>query len=308
MITQNLYLGADLSPILSASTPEHLMAALERGLVQLEESDPRGRVAAVARLVAGADPDLVLLQEASTWWRRETLLVDYPALLLELLGGRYELAARRAGPRSTVPTADGGRTLEVGDAILVRRGMQVVASHGDFTAVLKVETPLLGPISLARGWAAVDAEVGGRSVRVIGTHLERAEPGLPAAYAVQEAQAAELIAGPGAAAAVILAGDFNSDARGVGSTATRSYDVLLAAGFQDAWEALHRGDPGFTWRKGDEIVRKDAELGERIDLVLLRGPLRALAVERLGGKLGDRTESGRWPSDHLALLATVALD
>jgi endonuclease/exonuclease/phosphatase family metal-dependent hydrolase len=70
-------------------------------------------------------------------------------------------------------------------------------------------------VTITRGWISVDATVHGQAVRVIARHLESFyEP-------VQEAQAAELVAGPGATTLpVAIAGDLNT---GPGSAQTASY-------------------------------------------------------------------------------------
>ena len=56
--------------------------------------------------------------------------------------------------------------------------------------------------------------------------------------------------------AVILAGDFNSNAE-YGPERTGSVQKILAAGFSDAWLATQAGDPGYSWPMfvDDPVVR-----------------------------------------------------
>jgi len=91
-MTQNLYLGADLTPLVSARTVEALGDALEGILRDLNDSDAPGRVAAVAELIKAADPDVVGLQEVAVWERGGKVLADFGELLLAGLGNRYRVA------------------------------------------------------------------------------------------------------------------------------------------------------------------------------------------------------------------------
>ena len=307
VLTQNLYLGASLYPVFLARDRPELLAAVERAVVQLEESDPSGRCAAVAALIDGACPDLVGLQEAAVWRVGDRVMVDLAALVLQALDGRYQLAGRWSAARAALPPDLGGRSVELGNAVLIRRGLAVTASTGEYQSRLSLPHPLLGELHLRRGWVAVDGELEGRPFRVVDTHLEATEPVLPAAVAVQLAQAAELAAGPAAVAPVIVVGDLNSDDAALGVNPTESRNNLVRAGFTDAWTALRPGERGLTWRLDDEITREDAALGARLDLVLTRGAVRAIEIERLGQDPSARTPSGRWPSDHLGLAATLDL-
>ena len=74
---------------------------------------------------------------------------------------------------------------------------------------------------------------------------------------------------------VILAGDLNSDASGlgVGPDQTPTAAMIVDAGYADAWETLHPGEPGFTWPLYLEDILVVYPVGlflERIDLVFSR--------------------------------------
>jgi len=199
--------------------------------------------------------------------------------------------------------------VEIGNLVLVHSGMRVEAHAGEYWGKLSIKHPLVGEIGLPRGWVAVDAKVEGRPFRFVNTHLEATLEELRGAAEIQLAQAAELEAGPARAEdPVILVGDINSDPHARGVIPTASRDNLIRAGFTDAWAALHPDEEGLTWRMDDEIGDPEAELGARIDVVMTRGAIHPVKVERLGLDPACRTPSGRWPSDHLAVLATLAFD
>ncbi len=95
------------------------------------------------------------------------------------------------------------------------------AQSGRFEAQATVDVPTGNPamptveLSFDRGWAAVDVTFEGRFFRFVDTHLEVED--FPA---IQQAQAAELLAGPmRPGRALIAVGDFNSAADG-STTAT----------------------------------------------------------------------------------------
>lgn len=306
-MTQNLYLGADLVPLVRARTVEELGDAMEATLRALVDSDAPGRLAAVARLIKEADPHLVGLQEVAVWERRGSVLADFGDLLQGELGNRYRVAAEWHPSRA--PDSSRRRVVEIGNLILVHSGMRVEAHAGEYWGKVSIKHPLAGEVGLPRGWVAVDAKVEGLPFRFVNTHLEATVRGIRGAVEAQVAQAAELEAGPARLPTpVIVVGDLNSDpdARGVVGTASRQN--LVQAGFTDAWAALHPDEEGLTWRIDDDIRDPEAELGARLDVVLTRGAIRPVKVERIGLDPACRTPSGRWPSDHLGLLATLAFD
>jgi endonuclease/exonuclease/phosphatase family metal-dependent hydrolase len=117
-------------------------------------------------------------------------------------------------------------------------------------------------------------------------------------------QGNELLSGPAATDLPVVAiGDFNSRADGSG---TPTYANLIAAGFQDAWSAVHPGDPGYTCCFVSGLI-DGPPLAGRVDLVLARGRFTALDAQIVGEESDDRTPSGLWPSDHAGVVATLEL-
>jgi endonuclease/exonuclease/phosphatase family metal-dependent hydrolase len=134
--------------------------------------------------------------------------------------------------------------------------------------------------------------------RFINTHLESNDA------TVNELQAKELLAGPADTdLPVVLVGDFNAEASGAGSP---TYGDLTAGGFKDAWTQTHPIAPGFTWGR-DNLANPTTPFSERIDLVLFHGKVNAVTSTLIGTDPADRTPSGLWPSDHLAVDVTLKL-
>jgi endonuclease/exonuclease/phosphatase family metal-dependent hydrolase len=142
----------------------------------------------------------------------------------------------------------------------------------------------------------VDVTLRGETFRFVNTHLEAYAPGVRTLQA-QELAAAVLADSP---ARVILVGDLNS------LPGTEGHAVLLSAGFGDVWTELDLGDPGFTSPYPELLSDPTLELTERIDYVLVRGPVASLAAAVVGADAADRVD-GLWPTDHAGVVATLRL-
>ncbi|MFE2140496.1 hypothetical protein ACFXA3_01825 [Streptomyces sp. NPDC059456] len=66
-MTRNLYLGADLTPVFTAGSPQALVAAVTTAFAGVRATNFSERAKALADEIAGADPHLVGLQEAVLW-------------------------------------------------------------------------------------------------------------------------------------------------------------------------------------------------------------------------------------------------
>src|SRR5688572_17659026 len=91
VVTQNLYIGADLSPILAAPDLPAAVAAAGEVFAAVQASHPAARMAAVADEIASRPPELVGLQEATLWRSGElgsvatTVELDFVQLLVDAL-------------------------------------------------------------------------------------------------------------------------------------------------------------------------------------------------------------------------------
>jgi hypothetical protein len=286
------------------------------------------RAGAIADEIAATTPDLVGLQEVSNWIAQPvgnpaatppdfdflTLLsaaltakgLDYSVagVVDNALIGPAPLVAPDYGCSAVQPTPSCVVTFADRDVILVNNdtpGLDVgQPRRGRYAAQQVLATPL-GDLSFARGWVSVSGRYQGKSFRFVNTHLETED--FPA---VQEAQAAEFLAGPARGGQVIATGDFNSAADG---STTSTYAQLTAPrAFTDAW-TVNPGDPGLTCCQDGTLTNVATALRSRIDLILTRGPIRPLSADVVGDT-PFRTQGPLrpiWASDHAGLVATVRI-
>jgi endonuclease/exonuclease/phosphatase family metal-dependent hydrolase len=314
VMTRNLYLGANLDPIVQAKTAPEAFAAVARAWAEVQANDFPARARAIAREIAAVKPDFVGFQELTLYRTQtpadftvtpaKTVVLDYARELRRALAARklkYRFVAIAPWtdaelPSGNPPTMD--IRLTVRDGLLVRDDKRLRIRR-----VRKVRyaatTPLFGGLVTARrGYVVADATMGGRTFRVVTTHLESFDD------ASQIAQGQELGTAFGAGKVpTILLGDLNSRADGTG---TPTHANLLALGFRDAWPQVHPNDAGLSCCHGEDLREAGGLFYSRIDYVLLRNGFRALAAGIVGQKESDRL-NGLWPSDHAGVWARVRL-
>lgn len=167
----------------------------------------------------------------------------------------------------------------------------------NFVTNCTIPSPTTGPITLRRGWVAVDVKIRGKSFRLISTHLDVAC--LPSTTTIQRAQAAEVLHGPAATdLPVVLVGDLNSPGDGSGAT----YNDLVAAGFADAAFGAGVGSVPTCCQAAD-VLNPVSILDTRVDHVLFRGAFAVRGADIVGDDPADRSSSGLWPSDHAGVAA-----
>lgn len=308
VMTRNLDEGTDFGYIQAAAAGQlDFDTAVELTYAEVLASDVCGRAALAADEIAKSQPDLVSVQEAAVWTGPVTVncpgaatpqTIDAEAALMTRLAadGAHYRVVKELDEFSSAPlglVAPGLSFLDR-DLLLAR-----VESPGQLS-IANVQAqqyatlvPILG-LPILRGWISADVTLRGRTVRVIGTHLESFyEP-------VQQAQGMELVAGPAdTSLPVIIAGDLNT---GPGSAQQATYDWLTGtAGFTDSWAATNPGQDGYT----DAFYTEDPYTltsgpTERIDLVLVRGNLEPTSVVLTG-------TTAPYPSDHAGVLATIRI-
>ncbi|WP_198145332.1 endonuclease/exonuclease/phosphatase family protein [Frankia sp. EAN1pec] len=317
--TYNLYLGADLTPIVTAPDQQEMINQARIAYEHVLWADFPARAQAIAKLLARQRPDVLGLQEVALWQEgpiggplRTT--VDYLPILQKALkerGLNYEVAAENTNFSGQLPIS---ATRQVRftdhDAILVRTGIpgRWQVSHPEsheYVARLTLPTAA-GPFTITRGWSAVDVTARGKTVRVANTHLEPVSP------QVRNAQANELYSAlVTATRPVILLGDLNSQP----SDLTGPYGLFTQGGYTDAWATIHGPDGGFTATQ-IELDVMPSTLDRRIDYVLYQPTrpehsdleqVRAARATVIGNKLRDRTPSGLWPSDHAGVVAALTV-
>jgi endonuclease/exonuclease/phosphatase family metal-dependent hydrolase len=242
VMTQNLYVGANLFKILDETRPVPEIAAEIFGDIQA--TDFRQRAEAIADSVAKHRPHLIGLQEVSLIRTQcpddivfppndptpnaTDVYADYLQMLLNALAARgqnYEVATLIENADVELPVANLGllncegplfdARLTDFDVTLKRSDVDVTFTFSsNYAANFPVPTPA-GPIVFTRGYNIVDVDLKGRSYRFVNTHLE--VRGNPFAHGFQFAQAFELTQILDGLAAglgdeiVVLVGDLNSD-------------------------------------------------------------------------------------------------
>jgi hypothetical protein len=313
VMTQNLYLGADIDPILGAATEREIPVAVAAAWKQLERNRFEDRAEAMAAMIAREQPQLVALQEVALFRRfphdgSAPVQIDFLVILHRALAARglhYRTAVVQkdsdvqvpmlAGvDRTGAPVLDGVQMIDR-DVVLAREDVAISRPESARYAVALPVSFAEASVEIVRGWASVIVQTETGSFRFMTTHLEDRVP------EIQAAQAAELLAITShEALPIILAGDFNSPADGSG---TSTYAAVAAAGFADAWTSANPGQPGFTCCRAADL-RLPSPLTERIDIVFVRGLAGPVTAALVGDAPRDRAGSGLWPSDHAGVVAT----
>jgi endonuclease/exonuclease/phosphatase family metal-dependent hydrolase len=329
VMTQNLYLGSSLGPALEAKTPEEFVEAVARIYATVQYTSFPQRAEAIADEIQEETPDLIGLQEVTKWTTgglNPPPGYDFLAILrsdLEARGLHYSVGSiahnANIGPAplvsETCPVVSGQFTcsvqLEDRDVILVNDDTPELTwsnpQSGHYTAQQVIESPV-GPLSFDRGWASIDARLKRLPFRFVDTHLETEESPL-----VQEAQAAEFLAGPGKGGTIVATGDFNSASDG---STTGSYAQLTAPGkFRDAWDEEQLGPGSSCCQESNTpplapgaLNNPVSTLRTRIDLILSRGAARSNGDE--AELVGDTPFQGVppfWPSDHAGVVSVLHL-
>lgn len=326
-MTRNLYLGADLTPAIAATTPEELSAANGQILREVVHNDFPTRAKGLAQEILVTQPDLVGLQEVAKWQTTPLspaatpVAYDYlPELLAALnkFGKRYEVVVVQEefdleapadyngepndGPLPGFPNAEMLGHLTMRDVILARHGAGVQtwnAQGGTFGTLLEV--PILGqPQPIKRGWTETDAKVrGSHPFHFVNTHLEAFQP------LIREAQAKELVAPGGPATSdlpVVLVGDLNSDDDTVSFPDTLAYEALLAAGMVER----STNDPLSCCIAASELGVGDggsvADFDHQVDHVMTNDPDITLESSTVTGLL---PVNGFWSSDHAGVFSSL---
>lgn len=332
VMSWNLYLGAEVTPVLQATNQTELLAASTAAWAMVVKNDFHVRAAALADQVAEVDPELIGLQEAYTWRygdAPETVQVvyDYVQSLLDELaarGVRYRVAARTTLSDLEAPVLRSVDPLVLAyvrgtdsEVILAREDVQTQNPESHvFPAEHLLQVSVLGePFSIQRGWASVEVKHQGVWLRFASTHLEAYHPYYRALQAQDLAAALASEARP-----LVLVGDLNSDPldeTSVDGVPNRlAYLTLVGSGLGDSWLAVHPGDPGFTDPFPEDLTVPDLALDERIDFVLFHGALTPKAMAVVGADPSARAcgvnlagaEVCLWPSDHASPWATLRLE
>jgi hypothetical protein len=182
----------------------------------------------------------------------------------------------------------------------------------NYTIVAGVDdSPVVGPITIERGFVGVDATVQGKTYRFVNTHLEGMQPDPTDSNSaiIQSLQSVELVgtllATTPSDTTLILVGDFNSSHEDVPiDFIPPPYQIIVDAGFADIWDTnlLKFFDrDGYTCCQEKDLSNRWSFLDERIDIIFVRDtsflPL-AFVTGRGRVPIFPLRQPPNWASDH----------
>ena len=237
VMTRNLYLGADLTPAITASGLTAFTEATGQILREVTANSFPVRARGLAREILKKKPDIVGLQEVALWRTGPPSLevflntsasptatavrYDYLSELLARLKSKgkpqYRVAISQDefdfeapanengvpgdGPNGAIANAEINGRLTMRDVILVRNGAGATFKRpraGHFANLLTVTVSGVN-LSVTRGWTSIDAKVrGSREFRFVNTHLEAFDDAAQVP-SIRALQAGELVAPGGPA-------------------------------------------------------------------------------------------------------------
>ncbi|HET6816261.1 MAG TPA: endonuclease/exonuclease/phosphatase family protein [Mycobacteriales bacterium] len=327
VMTRNLYLGADLTGIVGAPSLPAAFAAMAQVAGQVEMSQPPKRMAGIADEITSAKPDIVGLQEVSTWHivgknpatgAQVVPPADYDFLGLLLAdlaanGTPYHVVVAQKNFDSTeqLPTAVQALASFADHDVLIARDatsaarLQVLATGSEhFDAQLVIPVAALGTsIDFDRGFEWADVQTRGKVWRIVNTHPEAYAPselGLPGSD-VNGPEMQELADVVQTSLPTVVLGDLNS---AKGETTRPGYSVMMAAGYSDTWLSLGLADTDYTCCRNDTL--SGGSLYSRIDHVLSRGLVNPKSATHVGVDAFDSAPP-MWPTDHAGVVTTVSI-
>jgi len=333
VMTQNLYLGADLFPAIEAASQGTTAFLLAAAKVYQEAmaSDFQTRAAAFAKTVKEQQPDLIGLQEVTSWIT--TRNSEGPALqsqdflkivkkALKAEGLQYKVVGisdnASLGPFPYIdPASACGEpsgllpsgwpctiSMKDRDVILVntktkgltykRKSVKSGKYKSQQTYVIAGQT-----ISFGRGWVYADMTYKGAKFRFANTHLEVGGE----SEAIQEKQGKEFVKLVRKGAGTVVAtGDFNTDA--YGNYSPKTYKILTKSYFDDTWQRKRDGK-GLSCCQNADLSNPASANDTRIDLVLTHGKAKGRGSVNTNITPFRDTPVPLWESDHAGVVARV---
>ena len=317
VMSQNVYIGADLTTLLTDS-PVDLFDNMANVLRRVRRTDFEQRAAAMADQIEANRPLLVGLQEVALW-RTDTpadgpfssatnIEFDFLQMLMDELQSRglnYRVLTVSRGFNIEAPASFSNDLVDVRftdrDAIIGRVTSQFTfdnISNRRFTERFEVPTGFFDDLQYPRFWQSVDVRVNGTNqrFRFINTHLE------VFSSEVNLQQAEQLLDRPADTnLPVVMVGDFNA------TPGSDTHDAILSAGFVDVWELERPDQSGFTCCQPPNLTNDNSRLRRRIDYVFARG-IETRSVKLIGQRDSHKTDSGLWPSDHAGIIARLTIE
>lgn len=324
-LTYNMDEGTDFIEVLSAQSLSEFLDAVQLTWNNVQASNPSFRAELLARRIVADQPDVVALEEVTTWatgtwsWSQmtcvpDTVRINALQLLMDALarhGAHYQVLGQLQEFQLGGPFPDMTTCVAAADSDVILGRVAGASAKLNFSNVQMEHylyyaslPSLIGLIPVPRGWLSVDVSVAGQTFRFVGTHLEDGTAN-PQLAVVAAAEVGELLSGPAnTTLPVIIAGDFNSNANDPEGSSYPAYAAIVGAGFSDAWFSVHPDIPGCTWGPDGILPNPDYVRTQRIDFVFARDVSTLLTSALLGAAPHDRI-NGYWPSDHAGVAALV---
>lgn len=332
VMTRNLYLGADLMPVITvmATNPMGVPLAAAGTWARVQATRPQDRMAAIADEIVAQDPAVVGLQEVTRWETyssydpatrtaaNPTVQYDFLELLLDALAAKGADYREVSGATShnfasgpiPMATTTGLGAVAMSDRDVIIRRADVLATNprnGSFDTIIAFTLADGSTIPVHRGWGSVDVRDKGRAFRFVNAHLEAfGVPGGVDEEVIRVAQVQELLAAhEWTPLPTVYVGDYNSAAPD-----GDAYELLVGSVGSDAW--LVAPDPsapdGDTCCFDAFVMNPADPLTERIDLVLHGPGIQTTSTTLIGDQQSDMVgQPPRWPSDHAGLTATLEI-
>jgi endonuclease/exonuclease/phosphatase family metal-dependent hydrolase len=323
--TRNLYLGGDIAEPIGSKTKAEFSQKNTDVWNTVRQTNFPARAKLLVKEIKQNKPDLVAMQEVALWRRTATgthdvkptiVVYDFLKSLQKELKKQHLSYA--VGSKQNETTAQGPTDLgydvqfTLRDVILVKRGKDVkIRKHSGKNYKTKLNVPTAaGPVTVKRGFTYVDLTYHGRKLRFVDTHLESFLD------ATRVAQSKELVGKGGPLRSkqdTILAGDMNSDRKGLGGNGPGAYDTISKAGFSDAWVKIKgKSNLGltccFTKTVNDPPSYK---FNSHIDQIFYKnrhkGDIKGKRAKLIGHDPKNRTATGLWPSDHGSWVGVFSL-
>ena len=339
VMTQNLYLGAEIQSLAKAESQNEFISGAQEALLKIAVNNFPERAQAIASEIIEKKVHLVCLQEVFNFTidglHGPPPFRDYLDDLLNALsehGMVYKVAGVVKNLDITIPVPGFGLVgVTDRDVIIAQEGILTTVITGicdddsksedgcNYEVNAAFDSPL-GLIEFLRGFVGVQAVIGNVRLNLFNTHLESrdVDPEEPLSPYIQSAQGYELITYigslPNSELPVFVAGDINSSPEhqvlSFGSLQIiPPYMQLLSAGLLDTWD-LRPGKPkGFTCCQDEILFNSNSATTERVDVIFINKlPDKKVKANVVGDDEADKTITGLWPSDHAGVVTRLELD
>ncbi|MCH2103669.1 MAG: Ig-like domain-containing protein [Planctomycetes bacterium] len=314
VMTWNFSAGERIEPVVIAQSPAEVLVASSNYWQELRDNGYKERLHRLAELVVEEDPYIF---HAETLIRARVRPVG--SVLSGSSQGTYITAFDQAEIFKDAMEDLGwgsylgkSQVFDVVVPVITCGGYADVRLQGYQVSYSRESQPLqsnlgffneqlTGPVGGIGGWAPT---YGWRGFRVQDgsspwIHFTNLDPS--SSEGLQAVQVGELLTrlivpSPENTEHAVLAGDFAS------TPGSPAYNMLIGAGFQDAWTPFGSGS-GATCCQANDLFNSASQLSERRDWGLSNDPLwSAKGAWVVGQGEADRTRSGRWVSTHAGLL------